>query len=139
VPAPFQSLSPAARLPLCSSLSDGLLQFHPPMTRSMTCLRLILLLIYQILTGFTYRGLLTPHLRANTHRQISSRPCRAYTKRSSRRIVVVADSHDWAGREKVALISFGYQNIFATRLSFDSGKISVMNYILFYRKFLSLD
>jgi len=36
--------------------------------------------------------------------------------------------HKWwarrSGREKVALISFGYQNIFATRLSFDSGKIS---------------
>ena len=30
----------------------------------------------------------------------------------------------WAGRKKVALISFGYQNIFATSLSFDSGKIS---------------
>jgi hypothetical protein len=26
----------------------------------------------------------------------------------------------WAGREKVALISFGYQNIFATCVSFDS-------------------
>jgi len=33
-------------------------------------------------------------------------------------------SRRWAGREKVALFSFGYQNIFATSLSFDSGKIS---------------
>jgi len=32
----------------------------------------------------------------------------------------------WAGREKVALISFGYQNIFATSVSFDSGKKSTL-------------
>ena len=32
---------------------------------------------------------------------------------------------EWAVREKVVLISLGYQNIFATRLSFDSGKIHV--------------
>jgi len=33
----------------------------------------------------------------------------------------------WAGREKVALISFGYQNIFATSVSFDSGKQSTLS------------
>jgi hypothetical protein len=35
-----------------------------------------------------------------------------------------AEAGRWAGGEKVALISFGYQNIFATRLSYDVGKIS---------------
>ena len=29
----------------------------------------------------------------------------------------------WAGREKVALISFGYQNIFTTSVSLDTGKL----------------
>ena len=38
----------------------------------------------------------------------------------------------WAGRETVALFSFGYQNIFATSLSFDSGKIAFKWVIRFY-------
>lgn len=37
-----------------------------------------------------------------------------------------AEKQRWAGREKVALISFGYQNIFAISVSFDSGKRSTL-------------
>ena len=47
------SLSPAARLSLCSSPLDGPSRFRP-------CFRLILVLTKHMLTGFTYRGL-SPH------------------------------------------------------------------------------
>ena len=54
-------------------------RFAPPSDRTSRfrpCLRLILLLIYQILTGFMYRGTSLPK---RTGHPISSRPCRAYT------------------------------------------------------------